>query len=68
VEKERPTFDKDQPSQEPGPPRAERYTHKDRSKENREPGTKPDGEAMPPASIDPKPDGKAAAVQPRRRK
>jgi hypothetical protein len=60
VEKERPTFDKDQPSEQPGPPNTERYTHKNRSKEDREPGTRPDAEAMPPASIDPKPEGKDA--------
>ena len=29
---------------------------------DREPGTRPDGEAMPPDAIDPEPDGKSAAA------
>ena len=30
----------------------------------REPGTRPDGEAMPPKAIDPAPDGKGDAIPP----
>ena len=31
---------------------------------DREPGTRPDGEAMPPKAIDPAPDGKGGAIPP----
>jgi hypothetical protein len=34
------------------------------SPDDREPGTRPDGEAMPPKAADPAPDGKGDAIPP----
>ena len=52
---ERPKFDKDQPSEQAGPPNPDRYTHTSRPWVEREPGTAPNGEALPPSTIDPRP-------------
>jgi hypothetical protein len=50
-----PEFDKDQTNERAGQLDGERFWPRTK-RPDREPGTAPDGEAMPPEALDPKPD------------